>query len=132
MSVSHKVMNRHQFDRRNAEVSKVVNRHRMPKTSICAPQWPGYFRVKLGKALDVKFVDNGLVQGDLEESIFSPVKIFIDYNAFRYGFGVVALVLAKIRFRVTYLIREQGIIPCYRAVDSFSVRVKQHFCGIKA
>ena len=58
----HEMVNRHQFDRRDAEALQILDRRRVGQPRIRAAHLRGQVVPPRGEALDVQLVDNALVQ----------------------------------------------------------------------
>ena len=85
MVVVDELMHGQQFDRRDAELPEVVGHRRMGHAGVGAADRLGDIGMTLGEALDVRLVDDGLVQGNAEAAVALPIERSPGHHALGHG-----------------------------------------------
>src|SRR5688572_21676036 len=116
MPIDNKLMNRHQFDRRNAQQAKVIQHRRAGQAGIGTPQFRGYAGVTNRHALDVEFIDDSFVPRDPRRFVALPVETGIDDDSLGNERRAVPPVLAQIGVWVTYFVSKESVVPLNRSI----------------
>src|SRR4051812_33897883 len=114
-------MDRQQLDRRDAEAGEGVDAGWMSKPAVRAPDVLRNIRMAHREALDVRLVDDRLLQRGPRRTIVRPVEERAYYNALRHERGRVPLVQ---RIRVTG-IGVHRLVPVDHPIDGPRVRIEQ-------
>ena len=85
-----------------------------------------------GKALDVEFVDDGVAPGNSRGSVVSPLKRWIDHDAFRNRGGVAAIVAAQIFEPSPDPVAKKALVGANLTFDRPGVGVDQQLGGVEA
>ena len=132
MAVVQVVVDRQQFDRRDAQVAKVADDGLATQPGIGAAEFLGHFRVELGKALDVHLVDDRLVPGSLRRPVVAPSEGFVDDRRQRREGGAVPLVERQVGLRVAELVAPDVVRPLRLPGNALGIRVEQHLVRVEA
>ena len=116
------LVHREQFDRGDAEAAQVVDRRGMCETGIGAAQIIGDVGVALGEALDVRLVDDRLVQRRTWRAVVRPVEERVVDDALRHVRCAVVVVTGVF---VALVVGEARLVPVDIAVDRLRVRVEE-------
>ena len=126
------MMNRQQFDRRDAEVEQMLDRRLRGQAGVGAAQLFRHFGMRLREALDVQFVDERLVPGRARRPIVAPGEGTVDHGGQR---GELRRCRARRttgrRCRIADLVAEQRIVPIQVAADRLGIRIEQDFVRLK-
>ena len=122
------LVDRHQLDRRDAEVLEVVDHGRVGEPGVGAALVLGDLRMQLGEPLDVGLVDDGVGVGDVEPAIAGPVEERVDDDAEHH---VRRRVVVVARLGVVEAVREQRRVPVDLAVHGLGVRVEQQLGRVR-
>ena len=127
-------MHRHEFDRGDIELLKMLNHRRMGQSGVGAAQVLRYRRMGLGHALDVGLVDDRLVVGGARCMVGPPLEERVDHHA---GHGVPQRVdprrdPAAGRIVGFEVIGVERLGEIEVAVEGFAVRVEEQLAGVAA
>ena len=117
------LVHRHELDRGDPEPFEIVDDGRVADGGVGAADLLRHARVRLGEALDVRLVDDGVVVGQIRGAVVAPVEGRVGHHGqhrvAEAVHGVVRLVV------VVEAVAEQGLVAVDLAVDRLGVRVKQ-------
>ncbi len=122
------LMHGQKLDGRHAEPLQILDRLGVRHAGIRAAQLVGDERVRLGEALDVRLVDDGLVPRRLRPAVLSPVEERVDDDALRHERRAVEIVAGGFWFRE--VIRKDGLVPVPLAVNRLRIGIEQQLGGI--
>src|SRR6185312_15224152 len=97
IAVVDKGLDRHQFDRRHAEVANVLEYGLLSQPSERATQFLRHLRMTLGKTAYMGFINNRAVPGPRVAFGMGPRKSRIDHLALRHERRAVTLVEREVR-----------------------------------
>ena len=127
--VLHELVHRHQFDRRHTQLLQVLYdrgvRHARVRTALLL----GNLRVLHGQALDVGFVDHGLVVRRVRGAVALPVEERVDHHALHHVLGGVLIVVGVL---VAEVVGEHGLVPVHATLHGLDVGVEQQLAGVAA
>ena len=123
--ILHELLDRQQFDRRDAEFLQVGHRHRVGHAGVGAADLLRDVRVSLREPLDVRLVHDRAVPGCVRPAVGAPVEERVDHDALRHPRRAVEIV-ARV-FRIGEVVGEDGLVPLPRAVHRLRVRIEQQF-----
>ena len=125
----HELVHRHQLDGGDPEPLEVLDHRRVGQAGVGAADVLRDPRVPLGHALDVRLVDDRLVERDAQRAVVGPVEERVDHHRahrVRRRVGVV------VRLRVAEPVGEQRLVPLVAPVDRLRVRVEQQLVRVAA
>ncbi len=117
-------VDRHQLDRGDAEVGEVVRDRRVTDACVRAAQLFGHLGVAHRQAADVRFVEDGPVEGRAEGLVTAPVEGGIDDDA-AGGAALVGLDGLEVAVGVPELVGEAAEVPPLPAFERPRVRVEE-------
>ena len=82
--VVHELVDRHEFDSRDAETLEMLDNGRVCDTGIGAPLRRGDFGVLPRQAAYVGLVDNGVLPGRSGPAVISPLEGGVDHDRLRH------------------------------------------------
>ena len=125
-------VDRHQFDRCDAERSNVIHDRLTSESSIRAAQPLGNVGMPFGEALDVSFINNRLVPGHVLPARFaSPVEVGVNNHAFWHEGRAIAFVECPVVAGFD-LVAKYSRMPPQPAHVRTRIRIKQELARIEA
>ena len=86
----------------------------------------------IAEALDVGFVEDGIVPGDRRRGVVFPVETVVGDDGLEHDGGVVAPVERQVTALRADLVAEVRVVPAKTRVQGACVRVEQQLVGIEA
>jgi hypothetical protein len=118
-------VDRHQFDRCDAERFDVIYDRLTSESGICAAQLLGDAGMPFSEAFDVSFINNRLVPGHVLPPRFAgPVEIGVNNDAFWHEGRAIPLIECSV-VACLHLVAEHGRVPLQAARMRARIRVKQ-------
>ena len=129
VGVVHELMDRQQLHRGYPQVREVTGDCRVRQTRISAADVLGHVRVPEAQPFDMSFVNDGLVQRDVQAGVAGPVEVPVGYDAF----GHVARRVGRVQlFWMSETMPEQSFTPFDAAIDRRGVGVYEQLGGVAA
>ncbi len=130
--LAHRLMDGQELDGGDAQRAQVIQDGIGHHAQVSAAQIAGHFRVQLGHALHVAFVDERAAPGDVRRAIITPGERVLDDQALGHDAGAVALVEAEVDVGVADLVAEHFVRRVHGASDGFRVRIDQQLVRVEA
>jgi hypothetical protein len=87
----------------------------------------------LRQALDVRFIDDGVLPGDIRTNLAAPpVEAFINDNSFGHAARIVAPVEREVLARAPGAVGEMRVAPYQSSGEAPGVRIEQQLVGVEA
>src|SRR5487761_1435458 len=122
-------MDGHELHRSHPKRNKVVDHGRMREARVGAAMRLMYVWMTGGEALQMGFVDDGIVQWRVWRTIVAPVEKRVVHHRFENMRGAV---LNIGRVFVCQVVRIAGRVPVDVTFDRASIRIEQKLAGIAA
>jgi hypothetical protein len=130
--VADEVVDRHQLDRRHAEIAQVGQRGRRHQPRVRPTQVLGHPGMPRGEALDVHLVDHRLVPRRARSPIIAPGEGGVDDDRLRHAGRTVARIGGQVGVGMADLVAEESVAPLDGAVERSRVGIEQELGGVEA
>ena len=127
--VLHELVDREELEGRDAERLEIVDGGRMSHACIRAAERLGHIRVRLRETLQVRLVDDGLVQSHVRRTVVAPVEVRVVDHRLRDVRGAVVVVPGA---GIGEPVREACLSPIDGTLDGLRVRIDEQLVRVAA
>src|SRR5438477_7740252 len=122
-------MHRHELDRGDAELAKMPDDRGMRDRGVRAAKWLRNFRMQHRETANVRFVENGSMNGRPGRLVAFPVELRIDHDRAR---STELWILGRLEIRFAELESKAAAIPALFAVECLCIRIAHDDVRIEA